>query len=97
MIANILSVGLIVAQAAMATPLAADMGAPVGTAPDGTAIARVAADCSGAAAQVVGQTGGQLLSASAETQGGKVVCVITVLVPGNGSERPKKVTVSVPQ
>jgi hypothetical protein len=60
-------------------------------------IVRTAADCSGAANQVVGQTGGQLLSASAQTQGGQVVCVITVLVPGNGNERPKKVTVSVPQ
>jgi hypothetical protein len=58
---------------------------------------QAAADCSRAASQVVGQTGGQLLSASAQTQGGQVVCVITVLVPGNGSERPKKVTVSVPQ
>ncbi|MCY0094452.1 hypothetical protein OEG82_10505 [Hoeflea sp. J2-29] len=66
-------------------------------APDGTAIVQVAADCSGAAAQVVSQTGGQLLSASARNSGGQVVCEITVLVPGNGSDRPKKVTVQVPQ
>ncbi|OCW55867.1 hypothetical protein AWJ14_14940 [Hoeflea olei] len=70
--------------------------APAGTAPDGTAIIRAAADCSGAAAQVVGQTGGQLLSASPKNQGGQTVCEITVLVPGSGNERPKKVTVRVP-
>jgi hypothetical protein len=92
---NLLSIGLVAAQVATMSPatnVSQDLRAP-----DGTAIVRVAADCSGAASQVVGQTGGQLLSASAQTQGGQVVCVITVLVPGNGNDRPKKVTVSVPQ
>ncbi len=56
----------------------------------------LAADCSGAASQVVSRTGGQLLSATPQNKGGKTVCVITVLVPGNGDARPKKVTVSVP-
>lgn len=92
MTVRFLQFGLIAALAAMAVPAAAQMRAP-----DGTAVVPTAADCSRAASQVVGQTGGQLLSASAQTQGGQVVCVITVLVPGNGSERPKKVTVSVPQ
>jgi chemotaxis protein CheY-P-specific phosphatase CheC len=92
MTANFLSVGLIVAQAALASPLAADMRAP-----DGSAIERVAVDCSAAAAQVVSETGGQLLSASAQTQSGQTVCVITVLVPGSGDERPRKITISVPQ
>lgn len=92
---NLLSIGLIAVQAATMSPVAAT---PTGLqAPDGTAIERVAVDCSGAAAQVVGQTGGQLLSASANSGGGNVVCEITVLVPGNGSDRPKKVTVKVPQ
>ncbi|WP_435663286.1 hypothetical protein [Hoeflea sp.] len=92
---NILTIGLVAAQAATMTPVAAvsqDLRAP-----DGSVIVRVAADCSDAANRVVGQSGGQLLSASAQTQGGQAVCVITVLVPGNGNERPKKVTVSVPQ
>ena len=95
MIMNLLSIGLVAAQAATMTPVATvsqDLRAP-----DGTAIVRTAADCSGAASQVVGQTGGQLLSASPQTQGDQTVCVITVLVPGNGNERPKKVTVTVPQ
>lgn len=55
-----------------------------------------AADCSAAAARVVAQTGGQLLSATPSTQGGRSVCNVTVLVPGHGNERPRKVTVSVP-
>jgi hypothetical protein len=70
---------LIAALAAMAAPAAAQMRAP-----DGTGIVHAAADCSRAASKVVGQTGGQLLSASAQTQGGQAVCVITVLVPGSG-------------
>lgn len=93
---NIFSIGLIAAQAAMLSPAPAATEAGL-SAPDGTAIVRTAADCAGAADQVVGQTGGQLLSASAKTSGGQTVCEITVLVPGNGSERPKKVTVQVPQ
>jgi hypothetical protein len=92
MTANLLSVALIAVQTAMAPAPAAEMRTP-----DGTAIVAAAADCSGAAARVVSQTGGQLLSAASQNQGGQTVCVVTVLVPGNGSERPKKVTVSVPQ
>ena len=95
MTANLLSIGLLAAQAALTPPMASATASL--QAPDGTAIERVSADCSGAASQVVGQTGGQLLSASAQSEGGQTVCVITVLVPGNGNERPKKVTVSVPQ
>lgn len=49
-------------------------------------------DCSAAAAQVVSETGGQLLSAQPSGDS----CVITVLVQGNGSERPRKVRVKVP-
>ncbi|MFK0275072.1 MULTISPECIES: hypothetical protein [unclassified Ensifer] len=55
-------------------------------------VVRVAGDCSAAAAQVVADTGGELLSAQPTSDG---QCVITVLVPGNGG-RPKKVTVKVP-
>lgn len=55
-------------------------------------VVRVAGDCSAAAAQVVAQTGGELLSAQPTGDG---QCVVTVLIPGNGG-RPKKVTVKVP-
>ncbi|PST26465.1 hypothetical protein C7U60_05475 [Mesorhizobium plurifarium] len=55
-------------------------------------VVRVAGDCSAAAAQVVAETGGELLSAQPTGDG---QCVVTVLIPGNGG-RPKKVTVKVP-
>ncbi|MBB5274225.1 hypothetical protein HNR26_000263 [Rhizobium rosettiformans] len=53
----------------------------------------VAADCRAAAARVVAEVGGQLLS----VRGSGGECVIVVLVPGSGSERPRKVTMRVAQ
>lgn len=70
-------------------------GALTGFAPTGNGSApviRASGDCSAAASQVVAETGGQLLSAT--PQGNE--CVITVLVPGSGDARPRKVTVRVP-
>lgn len=52
-----------------------------------------AADCGSAASRVVSDTGGQLLSAQPSSDG--QTCVVTVLVQGNGNERPRKVTVRV--
>lgn len=49
--------------------------------------------CDGAARQVVASTGGQLLSV---TPSGNGTCQVTVLVPGQGDERPRKKTVTVP-
>ncbi|MBP1850891.1 hypothetical protein [Rhizobium halophytocola] len=49
-------------------------------------------DCRSAAGRAVGQTGGQLLSVQPSGNS----CVVTVLVPGNGNQRPRKVTVRVP-
>lgn len=57
----------------------------------------LAGDCSSAASQVAAQTGGQVLSVSAKNQGGQTVCKVTVLVPASGNERPKKMTVTVPE
>ena len=51
-----------------------------------------AADCSDAARQVIAETGGELLSAQPRNG----VCVVTVLVPGKGNARPRKITVRVP-
>jgi len=57
---------------------------------------RVAAsDCSGAASRAASQTGGQVLSVSTRNQGGQMVCVVTVLVPGKGNERPRKRTITI--
>ncbi|MDI7861253.1 hypothetical protein MRS76_04735 [Rhizobiaceae bacterium n13] len=54
----------------------------------------VADDCGEAAARVVAETGGQLLSAKPAPDGNG--CVIIVLVQGQGSERPRRVRVKVP-
>ncbi|TDH38858.1 hypothetical protein E2A64_07120 [Pseudohoeflea suaedae] len=54
-----------------------------------------ATDCSRAVARVVSETGGELLSATPQNRGGRNVCVVTVLVPGHGDERPKKLTLTV--
>ncbi len=56
-------------------------------------VIRVSGDCGQAASQVVEQTGGELLSAQPTSDGS---CVVTVLVPGKGNSRPKKLTVRVP-
>lgn len=88
-----------------AVPLVAPGGASAAVAPlpafgqeaakpqrvDGQLVAQNAADCRAAAARVVAEIGGQLLSV--RESGGE--CVIIVLVPGNGSERPRKVTMRV--
>ncbi len=62
-------------------------------APEPTLVA--AADCSSAASRAARQTGGQVLSVSTKNQGGQTVCVVTVLVPGKGNERPRKQTVTI--
>lgn len=72
--------------------LSAGLGLSAGSATGIDAkVITVGGDCSGAAAQVAAQTGGQVLSA----QPSNGQCVITVLVPGNGGP-PKKMTVRVP-
>lgn len=75
----------------LATLAGALAGFSLQGAPDGQII-MAAGDCSSAAAQVVAQTGGQLLSATPQGD----ACVVTVLIPGSGNERPRKVTVRVP-
>lgn len=74
---------------------------PVQTEPDAGAetsepMRLAQADCSAAAAQAAAQTGGQVLSVSASNQGGQTVCVVTVLIPGQGGERPRRTTITLP-
>ncbi len=57
----------------------------------------VAADCNAAARRVVAETGGQLLSVTSSSEGGRITCHITVLVHGGHDTRPRKMTVAVPQ
>lgn len=75
--------------AATAASLAA-FAQPAADRPSG--VLPAAADCSEAARQVVSDTGGELLSAQPRNG----VCVVTVLVPGKGNARPRKITVRVP-
>jgi hypothetical protein len=56
-----------------------------------------AADCSASAQTVIAQTGGELLSATPQTKNGQAVCKVTVLVKSGGGQRPKKMSVTVPQ
>lgn len=56
-----------------------------------------AADCSGAAAEAASRTGGQVLSVSSRSQGGRTVCVVTLLIPSRDGGRPRKTTMTIPQ
>jgi hypothetical protein len=53
------------------------------------------ADCSAAAAQAAAETGGQVLSVSSRGNGPDAECVVTVLVPGQDGDRPRKQTITV--
>ncbi len=53
------------------------------------------ADCSAAAAQAAAETGGQVLSVSSRGSGPDAECVVTVLVPGQDGDRPRKQTITV--
>ncbi len=82
----------IIAILAAGTAFAAGLSVQPATARDYLIL--VAGDCGTAASRVVRETGGQLLSAQPSSDG--QTCVVTVLVQGSGSERPRKVTVRVP-
>lgn len=73
-------------------------GTPVAAEPSRTLPALLAsADCSHAAAEAAAETGGRVLSVSSRSQDGRVVCVVTVLVPSEDGDRPRKRIVVVPQ
>lgn len=65
---------------------------------DGQAPYKLAqADCADAAAEAAAQTGGQVLSVSSRSEGGRIVCEVTVLVPARDGERPRKTTITIRQ
>lgn len=80
--------------AILAAGLTGLVGLQAPTAPVRDHLVQVAGDCGSAASRVVRETGGQLLSAQPSSDG--QTCVVTVLVQGNGRDRPRKVTVRVP-
>ncbi len=53
--------------------------------------------CSAAAAEAAAQTGGQVLSVQISEQGGRTVCVVTVLVPARDGSRPRRQTITIAQ
>ncbi|WP_188907091.1 hypothetical protein [Aureimonas endophytica] len=80
--------------------LAAALLAPAGAtrAEDEAALRfAAAADCSQAAADAAAKTGGRVLTVSSRNDGGRTVCVVTVLIPADGGGRPRKQTVVLPQ
>ncbi len=80
--------------AIVAAGLAGLSGLVPASAPARDYLILVAGDCGSAATKVVRDTGGELLSAQPSSDG--QTCIVTVLVQGSGSERPRKVTVRVP-
>lgn len=55
-----------------------------------------AGNCYAIGQQVAAENGGQLASATAANRGGKQVCVVVVLVPGNNGGHPSRKEIVVP-
>ena len=65
----------------------------VGTSP----VIEVGGDCYAVGQRMAGQQGGTLAKASAQTRGGQTVCIIVILVPGDGyGRRPSRQQFVVP-
>ena len=56
---------------------------------DSGEVMTAAADCYSVGEQVAAQYGGTLAKASQQNNGGQIVCVIVVLVPGKDGQRPR--------
>ena len=63
---------------------------------DSGEVMTAAADCYSVGEQVAAQYGGTLAKASQQNNGGQIVCVIVVLVPGKDGQRPRRTEVVVP-
>lgn len=68
--------------------------------PDAPAVAErwqlAAADCYAIGLQVAAQEGGTLAKASPDSEGGRPVCRIVVLLPGKDGQRPRRAEIVVP-
>ncbi|WP_062016474.1 hypothetical protein [Aureimonas sp. AU4] len=53
--------------------------------------------CSGAAREAAQQSGGQVLSVQTANRGGRTVCVVTVLIPAQDGNRPRRQTITIEQ
>ena len=88
-----------VAAALLALPLALPAGAMPLRLPDvdTSPVIQVGGDCYALGQRMAGQRGGTLAKATAQNRGGQTVCVIVVLVPGDGyGKRPSRQQFVVP-
>jgi len=53
-------------------------------------------DCTVIGQRVAAEQAGQLTKATAAVQNGQDVCVVVVLVPGKGGDKPRRVEIAVP-
>jgi hypothetical protein len=83
--------------AQLARPTEATGVGPGPVLPGAQPLRMASGDCSGAAAQAAAESGGQVLSVSSSEQGGRTVCIVTVLIPGEDGGRPRKKTITIPQ
>ncbi len=74
---------------AAAVPLA------VPSAPDAPLV-QVAGDCRAIGQQMAAREGGMLTSATAQSQGGRTVCHIVIVVPPKDGQRGRRIELSVP-
>jgi len=63
----------------------------------GTGLRLAQGGCSAAAREAAQQSGGQVLSVQSATDGGRTVCIVTVLIPAQDGERPRRRTITIEQ
>jgi len=54
------------------------------------------ADCTAIGQRVAAEQAGQLTKVTSAVQNGQNVCVVVVIVPGKGQEKPRRVEIAVP-
>ncbi|WP_367715354.1 hypothetical protein AB2N04_15455 [Nitratireductor sp. GISD-1A_MAKvit] len=59
-------------------------------------VAQAVVDCYSVGSRVAEQNGGTLVQATEATEGGRTVCKVVVVIPGNSGERPKRAEFVVP-
>jgi len=54
------------------------------------------ADCTSIGQRVAADQAGQLTKSTPAVQNGQNVCIVVVIVPGKGEEKPRRVEIAVP-
>jgi len=54
------------------------------------------ADCTLIGQRVAAEQAGQLTKSTPSVQNGRNVCVVVVIIPGKGEEKPRRVEIAVP-